>query len=118
MLTRIQQSPESQESAFQKKDPSCYGFQEIANVEGSSSMDNDHFMTVNNLGHYDLSFGKFNNAMAVDEIAGINNRNTVNYMRNTLSTLDMCGVNSPQKIQTKKNNLEPLLRPFVSLSQF
>jgi hypothetical protein len=79
MASRIQISPESPETAFQNKSPSCYEFQEIANVEGWSSMDNDHFMTVNDPSQYDLSFGQYHNSTAVDEIAGINDKNTVNY---------------------------------------
>jgi hypothetical protein len=117
-IQETQETPQSPESPFKKKDRSCYEFQDIANVEGWSSMDNDHFMTVNNPGHYDLSFGQFHNSTAVDDIVGINDKNIVNYMRNTVSTLDIDGINSPQKIRTEKNKLEPLLRPFVSFSQF
>jgi hypothetical protein len=98
MASRIQKGRESPESAFQKKDRSCYEFQDIANVEGWSSMDNDHFMRVNNPSQCDLSFGKFHNSTAADNIAGINDKKTANFMRNTVSTLDMDGIISPQKI--------------------
>jgi hypothetical protein len=44
-------SPKSQESLHENQDMSGYEFQEIANVEGWSSMENEHYMTVNNLSH-------------------------------------------------------------------
>ena len=39
------------DSLYEKPEVSGYEFEEIANVEGWSSMDNEHCMTVNNLSH-------------------------------------------------------------------
>ena len=100
-----------------RKDTSGYEFQEIADPEGWSSMENENYMTVNSWGPLELSFGHLNKGIAFDEIAENNDRNTLGYVGETLETLVVGDKNPPKRQRTKKKSTDPGPRPFVSFSK-
>jgi hypothetical protein len=102
-----------------KDDVSCYEFQEIADLESWSSMELENYMSVNNLSHKDISLGYQGKGLAHDEIAEGNDRNTVNFVGESLETLVVGKKNVRRGILTKKRmTLDPGQQPFVSFSQF
>jgi hypothetical protein len=101
-----------------KDDVSGYEFQDIADLESWSSMELENYMSVNNLSHKDISLAYQRKGLAHDEIAEGNDRNTVNFVGESLETLVVGQKNVQRRILAKKKlTLDPGQRPFVSFSQ-